>query len=32
MADGKAGEEKPEKLQRVGAAGGPEEENREDLQ
>nr|XP_037863656.1 PEST proteolytic signal-containing nuclear protein-like [Chlorocebus sabaeus] len=25
MADGKAGEEKPEKSQRVGAAGGPEE-------
>uniref|UniRef100_A0A8C5VUV2 PEST proteolytic signal-containing nuclear protein n=1 Tax=Microcebus murinus TaxID=30608 RepID=A0A8C5VUV2_MICMU len=26
MADGKAGEEKPEKSQRAGAAGGPEEE------
>ncbi|XP_021516046.1 PEST proteolytic signal-containing nuclear protein isoform X3 [Meriones unguiculatus] len=26
MADGKAGEEKPEKPQRAGAAGGPEEE------
>uniref|UniRef100_A0A8C5VTS9 PEST proteolytic signal-containing nuclear protein n=1 Tax=Microcebus murinus TaxID=30608 RepID=A0A8C5VTS9_MICMU len=25
MADGKAGEEKPEKSQRAGAAGGPEE-------
>ena len=25
MADGKAGEEKPEKPQRAGAAGGPEE-------
>ncbi|ERE65300.1 PEST proteolytic signal-containing nuclear protein [Cricetulus griseus] len=26
MANGKAGEEKPEKPQRAGAAGGPEEE------
>ncbi|XP_044526054.1 PEST proteolytic signal-containing nuclear protein isoform X4 [Gracilinanus agilis] len=26
MADGKAGEEKPEKPQRAGSAGGPEEE------
>eukprot|EP00074_Homo_sapiens_P086900 XP_016862411.1 PEST proteolytic signal-containing nuclear protein isoform X1 [Homo sapiens] len=26
MADGKAGDEKPEKSQRAGAAGGPEEE------
>ena len=26
MADGKAGEEKPEKPQRAGAVGGPEEE------
>ncbi|KAL4838288.1 hypothetical protein H8958_007175 [Nasalis larvatus] len=26
MGDGKAGEEKPEKSQRAGAAGGPEEE------